>query len=130
MTINADFRVIDLFNGKVIESNETPEFTGTLYDVIRQFQGQTYMLSQNTGFIDFKGNKIYEHDYIFFYDLKSNALGETIYTKIGEGRVKLGVWGTCVESLNKETQQIDTYYLSNQKTDFEKIGDYFYRNKH
>ncbi len=67
MTINADFRVIDLFNGKVIESNETPEITGTLYDVIRQFQGQTY-LSQNTGFIDFKGNKIYEHDYIF-YDL-------------------------------------------------------------
>ncbi|WP_270273693.1 YopX family protein [Enterococcus gallinarum] len=123
MYIKPKFKVLDLYNGVVIDSDETPVVNGTLNEVLRQFQGQTYDIIQSTGFNDFNGVEIYDKDYLIVYrfgkDLKR--------IKIAEGRVKMGIFGTCVDVLDSDNGKIKTYYLSDGKLDFKKIGDYFYQ---
>lgn len=124
MNIEPKFKVLDLYNGVVIDSDKTPEVKGTLNEVLRQFQGQTYDLVQSTGFNDFNGTEIFDQDYLYVYKFDK----DTNRIKIAEGRVLLETFGTCVRSINRDNGEIEKYYLSDGKLDFKKIGDYFFKN--
>lgn len=123
MYIKPKFKVLDLHNGVVVDSNETPEVTGTLYEVLRQFRGRTYDIVQSTGLNDFNGAEIFDKDYLYVYKFDKDL--ERI--KISEGRVALETFGTCVRGIDKDTGEIEKYYLSDEKLDFEKAGDYFFK---
>lgn len=123
MYIKPRFKVLDLYNGVVIDSNDTPEVTGTLYEVLRQFQGQTYDIIQSTGFNDFNGAEIFDQDYLYVYKFDKDLKR----IKVSEGRVLLETFGTCVRGIDKYTGDVATYNFSDGKLDFEKIGDYFFQ---
>lgn len=122
MYIKPRFKVLDLYNGVVIDSNDTPEVTGTLYEVLRQFQGQTYDIVQSTGTMDFNGAEIFDKDYLYVYKFDENLQR----IKIAEGRVVLETFGACIRAFDTEANDIETYYFSDGKLDFEKVGDYFF----
>jgi hypothetical protein len=48
--------------------------------------------------------------------------------KIAEGRVKMGIFGTCVDVLDSDNGKIKTYYLSDGKLDFKKLVITFIKN--
>lgn len=123
MDIKPKFKVLDLYHGVVIGSDETQEVKGTLYEVLRQFQGQTYDIVQSTGLKDLNGVELFDKDYVCVYkfDKDLNRI------KIAEGRVSLETFGVCVRALDKDANEVETYYFSDRKLDFEKIGDYFFR---
>lgn len=82
-----EFRVFDLYDGKVLYGDQIPEYGEGLPQSIRQMSGQTYELSQYTENHDVDGNKIYEQDIVEVLAVDTKKNFQVEYTKVGEGSV-------------------------------------------
>ncbi|HJE97266.1 hypothetical protein [Ligilactobacillus acidipiscis] len=109
-------KVLDLYEGKVLEGNDIPVKEGNLPEILRQFSGQSYQVIPYTGITDINHKEIYVSDKVIVYKYEKNRGNYSVC----RGEVVMNRTKPVVPS-----KEGNFYDLSDLSLEFEIVGNHF-----